>query len=200
CRAPGRSAVRARQARTGARTAARRLQERSGQPDLARYRQAARGAAVMAVAHHAKHARRWLRGWLAAGMCAMVAACASLPDGPAAPRAGAFTGGGRSASAVTEAAGQQQAVQGGFTWRDDGQRYQLDLTNPVGSTEARVEGLPGHATLTKADGTVLHADTPDALAEEALGGPVPVSGLRHWLRGQVADNAQVAALERDAQG
>src|SRR5690606_8594181 len=112
----------------------------------------------------------------------------------------AFARGGRFAVTVTEATGQQQAVQGGFTWRDDGQRYQLDLTNPLGSTEARVEGRPGHATLTKADGTVLRAETPDALAEEALGGPVPVASLRDWLRGRVAEGAAVSRLERDAQG
>src|SRR5690606_9839425 len=86
------------------------------------------------------------------------------------------------------------------TWRDDGRRYQLDLTNPLGSTEARVEGEPGHALLTKADGTRLQADNPDALADEALGGPVPVSSLRDWLRGRLAGDAQAAGVQRDAQG
>ncbi|MBV7483665.1 lipoprotein insertase outer membrane protein LolB [Bordetella sp. BOR01] len=142
----------------------------------------------------------WLRGWLAAGLCALLAACASVPDAPPGTADGAFVRSGRFAITVTEVSGQQQAVQGGFTWRDDGGQYQLDLTNPLGSTEARVAGQPGHATLTKADGTVLQADTPDALAEEALGGPVPVSSLRDWLRGRVAGDAPVDKLQRDAQG
>jgi len=147
-----------------------------------------------------RHAVRGLRGWLAAGACAVLAACASVPETPPGTHADAFTRGGRFAITVTEASGEQQAVQGGFTWRDDGHRYQLDLTNPLGSTEARVEGRPGHATLTKADGTVLQADTPDALAEEALGGPVPVSSLRDWLRGRLAGDAQASGVQRDDQG
>jgi len=142
----------------------------------------------------------WLRGVAVAGLCALLAACASVPDAPSGTADGAFMRGGRFAITVTEVSGQQQAVQGGFTWRDDGSRYQLDLTNPLGSTEARVAGGPGQATLTKADGTVLQADTPDALAEEALGGPVPVSSLRDWLRGRLADDASVGQLQRDAQG
>lgn len=144
--------------------------------------------------------RAWLRGWLAGGLCALLAACASVPDAPSGTADDAFARNGRFAITVTEAGGQQQAVQGGFTWRDDGRRYVLDLTNPLGSTEARVEGGPGRATLTKADGTRLEADTPDALAEEALGGPVPVASLRDWLRGRVADDTPVAGMQRDEQG
>lgn len=142
----------------------------------------------------------WLRGWLAAALCALLAACASVPDAPPRTAQDAFSRSGRFAITVTEVSGPQQAVQGGFTWRDDGHRYMLDLTNPLGSTEARVQGQPGHATLTKADGTVLQADTPDALAEEALGGPVPVSSLRDWLRGRVADDVPAASIQRDDQG
>ena len=144
--------------------------------------------------------RAWLRGALAAGLGALLAACASVPDAPSGAADGAFSRNGRFAITVTEVSGQQQAVQGGFTWRDDGRRYQLDLTNPLGSTEARVEGEPGHAILTKADGTRLQADNPDALADEALGGPVPVSSLRDWLRGRLAGDAQAAGVQRDAQG
>ncbi|MBO1113898.1 lipoprotein insertase outer membrane protein LolB [Bordetella petrii] len=154
----------------------------------------------MGAAGAARRAARRLRGGLAAGLCALLAACASVPDAPSGTAEGAFSRGGRFAITMTETSGQQQAVQGGFTWRDDGRRYQLDLTNPLGSTEARVEGGPGHATLTKADGTVLQASSPDALVEEALGSPVPVSGLRDWLRGQVADDAPAGKLQRDGQG
>jgi outer membrane lipoprotein LolB len=75
----------------------------------------------------------------------------------------------------------------------------LDLTNPLGSTEARVEGRPGFAVLTKADGTRLQAGDPDGLAEDALGSRVPVAGLRDWLRGRLVDGVPVANLQRDDQ-
>ena len=101
---------------------------------------------------------------------------------------------------VNEEGGKQNAVQGGFSWSDDGRRYVLDLTNPLGSTEARVEGRPGAASLTKADGTRLVADNPDALAEDALGSSMPVSGLRDWLRGKLAADPQASDVKRDELG
>jgi len=95
--------------------------------------------------------------------------------------------------------GQPEAVQGGFVWRDDGRNYQLDLTSPLGSTEARVDGRPGSALLTRSDGSTLRAVNPDALVEDALGSPVPVSGMRDWLRGRLSAS-QPTDLTRDAQG
>lgn len=140
-----------------------------------------------------------LRTWLMVGACALVAACSSVPEAPVATGEGAFVRNGRFAITVTESDGQQQAVQGGFIWRDDGRRYQLDLTSPLGSVQARVEGRPGYATLTRADGAVIEADSPDALAEQAFGGPIPVSYLRDWMRGRVAEGS-ATNLQRDDVG
>ncbi|WP_459618814.1 lipoprotein insertase outer membrane protein LolB [Bordetella sp. 2513F-2] len=142
---------------------------------------------------------RRLCAWAGAALMAGLAACTTVPK-PVAGDGDAFSRVGRFAITVTEEGGRQQAVQGGFAWRDDGRRYQLDLTNPLGSTEARVEGQPGHAVLTKADGTRLSAPGPDALAEEALGSPVPVQGLRDWLRGRVAEAPEAERLQHDEQG
>ncbi|WP_186332170.1 lipoprotein insertase outer membrane protein LolB [Bordetella genomosp. 13] len=143
--------------------------------------------------------RAWRR--LAGGVALLaLAACATVPEPTGQPAADAFARAGRFAITATETSdGTQQAVQGGFIWRDDGSRYQLDLTTPLGSTEARVEGQPGAATLTRSNGTRLQAADPDSLAEDALGSPVPVSGLRDWLRGQPGEPAP-QALESDAQG
>ncbi|CAM4175564.1 lipoprotein insertase outer membrane protein LolB [Bordetella muralis] len=140
-----------------------------------------------------------LRAWLVVGACALVTACTSVPETPLSTDNGAFSRNGRFAITVTESDGQQKAVQGGFNWHDDGSRYRLDLTTPLGSIEARVEGRPGHATLTKADGAVYEARNPDELAEEALGGPIPVSNLRDWMRGRVADTS-ATDLQRDELG
>lgn len=141
---------------------------------------------------------RW-RAWLIVGACALVTACSSVPKAPLATGEGDFVRTGRFAITVTESDGQQQAVQGGFHWNDDGRRYRLDLTSPLGSVQARVEGRPGYATLTKADGTVYEADSPDSLAEEALGGPIPMSHLRGWMRGRIAE-ASATDVKRDDDG
>lgn len=142
----------------------------------------------------------WLRWALMALLVTALAACTSLPKPIAGASPEAFSRIGRFAITVNEEGGKQNAVQGGFSWSDDGSRYVLDLTNPLGSTEARVEGRPGAASLTKADGTRLEADNPDALAEEALGSSMPVSGLRDWLRGKLAAQPEPSDLVRDDLG
>lgn len=137
----------------------------------------------------------------AAAAVIALAACAtpSLPEIAPDLSPDAFSRVGRFAITVTHDDGKTEAVQGGFAWRDDGRRYQLDLTNPLGSTEARVQGRPGSALLLRADGSRLRAGDPDALVEDALGSPVPVGGLRDWLRGRLMAT-QANDLKRDCQG
>ena len=141
-----------------------------------------------------------MRWALLALLAFTLAACTSLPKPIEGAGADAFSRIGRFAITVNEESGKQNAVQGGFSWSDDGRRYILDLTNPLGSTEARVEGRPGAASLTKADGTRLVADNPDALAEDALGSSMPVSGLRDWLRGKLPADPQATEVTRDELG
>lgn len=143
---------------------------------------------------------RWLHAFTLLLLLAVLAGCVSVPRPMAGAGEDAFSRVGRFAITVTESDGRQQAVQGGFAWRDDGGSYLLDLTNPLGSTEARVEGRPGMAVLTRANGERLAAEHPDALAEDALGSPVPVTGLRDWLRGRLMAGAAPDGLQRDAQG
>ncbi|MDF3847203.1 lipoprotein insertase outer membrane protein LolB [Achromobacter denitrificans] len=138
--------------------------------------------------------------WTLMAMLATVLAACTTPKPIEGASADAFSRIGRFALTVNEESGKQNAVQGGFSWSDDGRRYVLDLTNPLGSTEARVEGRPGAASLTKSDGTRLVADNPDALAEEALGSSVPVSGLRDWLRGKLAAQPEAVEVARDELG
>lgn len=145
-------------------------------------------------------ARRRATAWLAAACVAVLAGCATprLP-GVGGEGDGSLSRTGRFAVRVDEADGRQQAVQGGFAWRDDGRRLTLDLANPLGSTLARVEVADGAATLRRSDGSVEQAPDADSLVEQALGSPIPVSGLRDWMRGRLAA-APAAEPSRDAQG
>jgi outer membrane lipoprotein LolB len=100
---------------------------------------------------------------------------------------------------VNDSKGKQSAVQGVFSWRDDGQHYVLDLRNPLGSTQARLEGGPGVASLTYANGRQMFAADPDALIEDALGSRMPVVGLRDWLRGRVYAPPTLLGMVQDDQ-
>lgn len=107
---------------------------------------------------------------------------------------------GRFALTVTEVGADPHATQGGFSWLDEGGQFTLDLTNPLGSTQARVQGKPGLAVLTRANGEQLSAPDPDALAEEALGSRVPVASLRDWFQGRLAQQLAATSVQRDDKG
>lgn len=129
--------------------------------------------------------RRLMAGGLAAAV-AMLAGCASPPSIEGAADGPSFDRGGRFALLVEHRGGKQDAVQGGFAWRDTAAGQRLDLANPLGNTLARIDVQPGRALLTRSDGTTETAADPDALVEQVLGSPIPVGGLRDWLRGRLA--------------
>jgi outer membrane lipoprotein LolB len=139
---------------------------------------------------------RW-RAAFAVALCLVLAACVTPARIAGNGSQGEFSRVGRFALTVTNDDGKQDAVQGGFSWLDDGKRYVLDLTNPLGATQARVEGRPGAAVLNKSDGTRLQASDPDGLVEDAIGSRIPVSGLRDWLRGRLAPTPAPTNVQRD---
>ena len=131
-------------------------------------------------------------------LCAVLGAC-TLPKQSGPISADTYARVGRFAVTVESPVKPRQAVQGGFAWRDDGRKLQLDLANPLGTVLARVEADQQRAVLTRSDGSQTSAISPDALVAEVLGSAIPVSGLRHWLRGQQAQG-QIDNLQRDNDG
>jgi len=117
---------------------------------------------------------------------AVIAGCASPPRIDAVAEGPSFDRTGRFALLVEHQRGERDAVQGGFAWRDTQGQQWLDLANPLGSTLARIEVRLGRAILTRSDGTTDTAPHADALVEQVLGSPIPVDGLRDWLRGRLA--------------
>ena len=95
----------------------------------------------------------------------------------------------------------KDAVQGGFVWRDLGRMLDIDLTNPLGNTLARVEVSDFQSVLINSSGHRLVAVSPDDLMARVLDGrPLPVSGLRYWVRGELMPAIQAQNVERDEQG
>ncbi|MBM7424715.1 lipoprotein insertase outer membrane protein LolB [Spongiibacter marinus] len=85
---------------------------------------------------------------------------------------------------------QQESSQ--ITWLQCGDHYaKIRLTGPVGVGGAEIISDPSGAQLTY-KGDVRRAASAEALAAD-IGWPVPVSALRHWLRGRAAPNAPMAA-------
>ncbi|NLB31091.1 MAG: outer membrane lipoprotein LolB [Alcaligenaceae bacterium] len=95
----------------------------------------------------------------------------------------------------------KDAVQGGFVWRDRGRTLDIDLTNPLGNTLARVEVSDFQSVLINSSDQRLVAVSPDDLMARVLDGrPLPVSGLRYWVRGELMPAIQAQNVERDEQG
>lgn len=150
------------------------------------------------IAADARPGRRRLLSLLAAGIAgAVLAGCA----GPARiPGEGqAFERTGRFAVNVTEPGVAPEAVQGGFAWRDAGRVLRLDLTNPLGSTLARITVQPSGAVLEHSDGSTEVAADADALLAQVVGVAMPVANLRDWLQGRTGAGS-VEALQHDSQG
>lgn len=124
----------------------------------------------------------WCKGILAVVAVSILAGCATqAPVTPASSQA-ELVRFGRFALKADDFNRAPEAVQGGFTWRDNGTRLTLDLTDPFGTVMARILVDRYGATLTRANGDVIQAGSPDALMQNVLGQSVPVAGLRGWLR------------------
>ncbi|BBO59446.1 outer membrane lipoprotein LolB [Mycoavidus sp. B2-EB] len=116
-----------------------------------------------------------LLGWLAG--------CALPPPAPPSPTS--FACNGRFSVRYQEAQGVHHRIRnvyGRFAWRDDGKVATLRLLNPLGQTLAVVQLSALGAALELPNRPTLIADNADELMRTALGFPLPVSGLRHWLR------------------
>lgn len=83
--------------------------------------------------------------------------------------------------------GQAHALSGNFTWTQHADRIDVSLANPLGQTLAEISVTPESATLTQSNHPPRVAKDIDTLTAQALGFPLPVSGLRDWLQGYATD-------------
>lgn len=142
-------------------------------------------------------APRFLQVLLSLLLITLLAACAA--PGRIGGEGDAFERTGRFAVNLQAFGKAPEAIQGGFSWRDDGHVLRLDLSNPLGSVLARIQVRPGRSILERADGSRDMAPGPDALLAQVWGHPMPVGGLRYWIRGVAAPGA-ADQLEHDPQG
>ena len=109
--------------------------------------------------------------------------------------------------AVTTAlAEKRESVSGRFSLEIRGQQQILDLASPLGTTVARIEIEPGGARATGARMQEVRGADADALTEQLLGWPLPVSGLADWIEGRPVpqrssrierEGGRIALIEQD---
>ncbi len=83
--------------------------------------------------------------------------------------------------------GEDESIHGSFTWQQSAQRSTVAILSPLGQILATIDVEPGNATLTQSGHAPRSAPDVDELAAQALGWPLPVSGLRTWLQGFAVD-------------
>jgi outer membrane lipoprotein LolB len=91
----------------------------------------------------------------------------------------------------------EQLITGSFNWSQRPNHLTVTLLSPFGQAVARIEVEPGRATFQRSGQPLQTATDVDQLAAQALGWPLPVSGLQAWLQGfaSVRGNAVAASSE-----
>lgn len=129
-----------------------------------------------------------------------LAGCATLPSPSAGARSatpplavwdvraaqlanGAWVASGRFAVSALGMAGRGlQGGQGGFTWRHQDGRSDVEVSGPLGLGTVSLELEAAGARITQG-GHEWHSLDPEGDIERRFGFPLPVRGLDHWLRG-----------------
>jgi len=136
---------------------------------------------------------------LLAAAATLLSACAALPP---AVRGGSTDAARDEPFAVEgrlSARHGVDAVAGHFYWVHGVDRDTITLDTALGQTLARLSGSGDEAKVELADGRVSEARDWETLTQQALGVPLPVSGLAWWMRG-VPHPRATATIEPDAAG
>ncbi|WP_353154939.1 lipoprotein insertase outer membrane protein LolB [Herminiimonas fonticola] len=89
---------------------------------------------------------------------------------------------------------KDEAIHVSFTWQQSKERNTITILSPLGQILATIDVTPNSATLTQSGQAPRSAADADALAQQALGWPLPVSGLRNWLQGYAIDGNKRAFI------
>lgn len=86
----------------------------------------------------------------------------------------------------------QQSGSAFFTWVQQQEQFDIELTGILGVGKTQIEGKPGEVTLNSAKTGLITAATPEELLEKATGWQAPIMHLAYWVQAKPANsNAQV---------
>lgn len=147
------------------------------------------------------------RAWRAAAVLALASVLVACASRPTLDRVGWQPVDGIDPAAVSEfrVAGRLAVSDGrdggsaGFLWIQRGDRFDVELRQPVSQRLWRLHGDQHGAVLEGADDGPRRAASAEALLDDVLGWRVPVAALVHWVRARTG-SGPVQASERDRSG
>lgn len=96
-----------------------------------------------------------------------------------------------------ESGKQAGSYAGRLDWQHSGLSHELLLSGPLGQGMAAIHLSPQGITVRQGKGPARHATDPGSLIQEALGYPLPLGDIAHWLQGQPGPDGR---LTRDDTG
>lgn len=71
----------------------------------------------------------------------------------------------------------------GIQWKQAGERYEIELYDPLGRKSAIIRAGPGQAEIETSKGEYAKADNAESLMQQQLGWSAPLSSLHYWVLG-----------------
>ncbi len=86
----------------------------------------------------------------------------------------------------------QQSGSAFFTWVQQQQQFDIELSGILGVGKTQISGQPGQVTLNSAKTGLIYAESPEELLEQATGWQAPITHLVDWVQARPATvNAQI---------
>ncbi|MCA4815421.1 MULTISPECIES: lipoprotein insertase outer membrane protein LolB [Acinetobacter] len=86
----------------------------------------------------------------------------------------------------------QQSGSAFFTWVQQQQQFDIELSGILGVGKTQISGQPGQVTLNSAKTGIIYAESPEELLEQATGWQAPITHLVDWVQARPATvNAQI---------
>ncbi len=76
-----------------------------------------------------------------------------------------------------------RAAIAAYKWKQNENRYLLQVHSSLDIYSVKITGSPGHVTLWQSDHKHFTAQSPERLMQKRLGWSLPISNLNYWIRG-----------------
>lgn len=95
-------------------------------------------------------------------------------------------------------ADRQDGFSASFSWRQQGERYDINVWGPLGHGRLRISGDDAAVTVADGRGKVVANAANQAQLGEQFGWPLPLGAMRYWLTGRCDPAAPCRQRDYDA--